>query len=521
MVLFLFLSQTLYSQISPGDLTKAHAELEGMSNCTQCHDLGKQVSKAKCLNCHTEIADLMNQNRGFHSNSEVVSKDCWSCHGEHFGRTFQMVRFDQDKFNHIKTGFEIKSSHQKLECKQCHKSEFILEPKLQLKQKTFLGLNTECKNCHDDVHQETLGSNCANCHNEDKFKPASKFSHENTKFILTGKHNRVDCIKCHILETKTKKVFQKFANVKFNNCTDCHKDVHAGKFGDNCKSCHDTNSFKEVNIANGFNHSKTNFPLIGKHKIVKCENCHKGSLTNRLKYKNCTNCHEDFHKGEFQKNNRQVDCKECHNENGFSPSTFTIEQHRISNFELANAHAATPCTACHRKEINWTFRIENDKCISCHENIHKKEINEKYFDENRCESCHTTTLWKHVNFDHAKTDFELLGKHKTTICSDCHIKYDGSKIINQKFAELNQNCTQCHNDIHFGQFIEDAKELCLNCHTNDNWNPTLFDHSKTKFILDGAHNKLDCTKCHKILKKGEQQYINYKIEDVTCKSCHS
>ena len=34
----------VYGQISPGELAKVHLQLEGMSNCTQCHILGKKVS---------------------------------------------------------------------------------------------------------------------------------------------------------------------------------------------------------------------------------------------------------------------------------------------------------------------------------------------------------------------------------------------------------------------------------------------------------------------------------------------
>ena len=57
-ILFLFvqaLSQVGFSQISPGELAKVHAHLEGMSNCTQCHSLGAKVSNEKCLDCHKEV----------------------------------------------------------------------------------------------------------------------------------------------------------------------------------------------------------------------------------------------------------------------------------------------------------------------------------------------------------------------------------------------------------------------------------------------------------------------------------
>ena len=35
----------LHAQLSPGPLTNAHASLEGITNCTQCHTLGEKISK--------------------------------------------------------------------------------------------------------------------------------------------------------------------------------------------------------------------------------------------------------------------------------------------------------------------------------------------------------------------------------------------------------------------------------------------------------------------------------------------
>ena len=473
------------------------------------------------MTCHTEITDLMNLSRGYHSKPDVITKNCWECHGEHYGKNFQIIRFDDSKFDHKESGFELKGRHKQLECSQCHKKGFILDEKIKSKKKTFLGLTPACKNCHEDAHQGTLDQNCSTCHSEEKFKPAVLFSHDKTNFKLTGSHEKVDCIKCHSKEKRNNKPFQKFADVKFSSCRNCHSDFHKGKFGNDCQSCHNTSSFHDVEIFNGFNHSKTNFPLLGEHKKVKCETCHKGSLTNKPKFNKCYNCHEDYHKGEFVKNNIKSDCKECHTELGFSPSTFTIEKHANTKFELTYSHAATPCITCHRNENNWKFRIKSEKCIDCHENVHGVEISEKYFDKNKCETCHSTWSWKNVDFKHNKTDFELLGKHKNVSCSDCHFIYNKGEVINQRFASLDQGCVQCHNDIHYGQFVENGKELCANCHTFNDWNPVLFDHNINRFSLDGAHKNISCSKCHKELEKGEVRYTNYKIKDVACKSCHS
>jgi hypothetical protein len=90
----------LFGQISPGDLTTAHAKLEGMSNCTKCHVLGEKVVNSKCLDCHTEIKNLMDEEKGYHSSADVKGKDCVKCHSEHNGRDFRIINFDPEKFDH-------------------------------------------------------------------------------------------------------------------------------------------------------------------------------------------------------------------------------------------------------------------------------------------------------------------------------------------------------------------------------------------------------------------------------------
>ena len=68
------------AQVSPGDLAKPHAHLEGMSNCTKCHNIGGQVRNQECLTCHTEITKLQNEKRGYHNSNEAAKKNCFDCH---------------------------------------------------------------------------------------------------------------------------------------------------------------------------------------------------------------------------------------------------------------------------------------------------------------------------------------------------------------------------------------------------------------------------------------------------------
>ena len=95
------------AQISPGELSTPHSNLEGMSNCTQCHVLGDKVSNDKCLKCHTEIQQRISAQKGYHSSAEVKGKQCTICHNEHHGKNFQLIRLNVSTFNHNLTGYPL------------------------------------------------------------------------------------------------------------------------------------------------------------------------------------------------------------------------------------------------------------------------------------------------------------------------------------------------------------------------------------------------------------------------------
>lgn len=518
-VLILLFSVSIYAQISPGNLTNSHAFLEGMSNCTKCHSLGKQLLKDNCLACHKEIQNRINRNSGYHSNSEVKNQDCWKCHSEHNGRNFEIIHFKKNEFDHSKIKYPLLGSHQNLECSKCHKAEFIKDAELKKRKNTYLGLDQKCAGCHEDFHKNTLGDNCAGCHNMNKFRPAALFDHNKAKYVLTGVHLKTPCEKCHLKETNNGKSFQKFKGIAFKNCSDCHKDVHKGKLGNDCKKCHNTSDFNSIN-KNSFDHSKTNFVLIGRHENVECTKCHGQKLSSKPKYENCLSCHKDYHKGQLVKNDKITDCKDCHSEKGFSPSLFTIEKHSRTKFGLLGGHLAAPCKSCHLVKSEWNFRIESFLCINCHENIHGKEISPKNLKNNDCGFCHNVTTWNTVTFDHNNTAFKLLGVHRNTECNKCHNKSE-TNIKRLVFTSLDKDCQTCHKDVHYGQFKEGNKTDCSKCHGFENWKPSKFDHSKTRYPLDGAHKNVDCIKCHKpVSDNSSRKYIIYKIEDIKCAACH-
>ncbi len=511
-----------FAQISPGELSKAHASLEGISNCTKCHDVGNKVTRQKCLECHKEIKANIIARKGYHGSAEVRNKDCAGCHSEHHGRDFQLIRFNKKTFDHSKTGFALKGEHAKQECNACHKPAFIKDPAIRKKAGTYLGLSQQCLSCHDDFHQGKMSSKCTDCHGFNSFKNARSFDHSKTRYPLLGKHKDVACKECHKPEIVNGKTREGFKNLAFANCNSCHKDPHENKFGQNCKQCHTEESFHIIKGIKTFDHDKTGFKLIGKHQTVECKACHKtGNMTDPIKHDRCSDCHADYHKKEFAVNGVSPDCNKCHTNNGFTPSTFTIEKHNMTKFKLEGAHMATACTACHKKQKDWTFRNIGSRCVDCHTNVHKGFIPDRFFPNEDCTACHNVKNWKEVTFDHNKTGFKLEGEHAKIACAECHYRKNANGVRVQQFKRLSRECSSCHKDSHAGQFAVNGKTDCTRCHGFDKWENSKFDHNTSRFKLDGAHATVKCEACHKQVTNEKGTYIEYKFDNITCARCHS
>jgi hypothetical protein len=521
MMLILFLSCfTLTAQLSPGDLSNSHSNLNGISNCTQCHVLGNKITNEKCLACHTEIQSRINLGNGYHSSTEVKGKQCFACHSEHNGRNFQLVRLDPSKFDHNLTGYTLSVPHAKQECKECHAAKYIADQKLKAKKNTYLGVSPECLNCHADYHLRTLSSTCLNCHTSESFTPASKFNHNSAKFKLAGQHLKVDCAKCHKVEMTDGKKFQHFRGIEYANCTSCHKDPHQNQFGQNCRQCHSEESFHIVSGLKDFDHNKTSFRLEDKHLIVNCKACHKTKLTDPLKHDKCTDCHADYHNRQFVKNGVAPDCSQCHSVKGFTFFNFTPEEHNKGRFPLKGAHNAIPCYECHKKQEKWSFREIGIDCRDCHQDIHQSFIQTKYYPNGDCKICHTENQWSGINFEHSKTAFSLTGSHKVQECKACHFKADTQGKVIQKFSGLSTECSSCHADNHNNQFAKNGVTNCNDCHDTGNWKASKFDHNKTAFRLDGKHINVACEKCHKKQQDGSLLFVQYKLKEFKCESCH-
>jgi hypothetical protein len=436
---------------------------EAPSSCNSCHkkdDKHKGGLGTDCAKCHVEkdwkTTNFDHDKTHFKllgKHAEVKCKECHindkykdtsvlcnSCHKKddkhkgNFGAKCETCHIEKSWkeiiFNHSKqTKYPLLYKHNELKCTSCHKGD-IRKEKLQ---KT-------CISCHkkDDKHKGSLGAKCESCHLEKGWKEILFDHAKKTKYPLLGKHLAASCKSCHKVDFKEKLAM---------DCFSCHKkdDKHKGSFGAKCESCHVERDWDVIL----FDHTKsTKYPLLYKHKDVKCSSCHKGNIyKDKLDIK-CYSCHEkdDKHKGQEGKK-----CESCHNEQDWKKAKF---DHAKATFPLLGKHFLVECKKCH---LTPAFRDAKSDCWSCHQkdDVHKRRLG------TACETCHNMRNWKAWDFDHNKTSFKLDGPHGKLGCYDCH-----KSPMNNKLS-VTSTCGSCHasDDVHHGEY----GRLCERCHIGTTW----------------------------------------------------
>ncbi len=455
--LFVLIVGSIQAQFSPGKLSKYHARYEGNANCEKCHEQGKKELSNGCIECHTPLQERITAGQGYHRGK---TSSCGSCHSDHNGEEFELVYWPRDisTFDHSETGYRLSGKHIELKCAQCHKQEFITDQLIKtwaaentdfsVLDRTFLGLNKDCQNCHTDVHKDEVGQDCAKCHNTLDWKRAGRdYDHQQARFLLTGAHQQVDCIKCHkIDELRTPKVWQ-LTGMAYDQCGHCHSDQHQGAYGSTCETCHSTRDW--IKNLKPFDHSQTKYPTTGKHADVKCQRCHTRELTGKLPaYSQCLACHDDQHYGQFATRTDKGDCGSCHTVYGFQPTTFSQQMHSLSAFPLDGAHRTVPCNLCHKPfepavgVVTPQYTWIHQSCYVCHTDVHFNQFKTKY--DNDCAKCHDTATFRQVTFDHSQAAFALDGKHRNVSCIECHFTsadLPGDVVL---YIPLPHRCVDCH-----------------------------------------------------------------------------
>jgi hypothetical protein len=463
---------TLKTLIMPGKVVEAHASIE--ETCESCHEDDEGATQQElCLGCHVEVRGDVLSGSGFHGRNPDAKADCYGCHDEHEGRDADIVGLRADSFSHVHTDFPLQGAHERATCAGCHAAgtEFRDAPQ-------------QCAGCHagDDAHAGALAQTCESCHSAVAWKVTS-FDHS-AAFPLTGKHAATACAGCH--------TNQSYAATP-KECGSCHRsdDVHAGRNGAQCGSCHNPVAWPVTDFDHG---GVTGFALRGSHQELSCESCHVQNLAAALP-STCEGCHrsDDPHTGRLGPM-----CGDCHSVAQWGETKF--DHTGVTGFALAGAHAELTCTSCHTGGLDAKL---DRGCTSCHaaDDPHKTQVGA------RCETCHSQLAWgAPLRFDHGLIAFPLLGKHAALECSACHASL--------AFHDAGSTCAECHaeQDPHRGAF----GTACASCHTPAAWHASSFDHAAaTGFALTGAHQSLTCASCH----SGKRQPL---AADGTpsCGSCH-
>jgi len=508
--------------ISPGELSEAHQDLTGIGNCTRCHQLrSRGIDPSRCLECHGALGDRMESGEGYHGRLE--EGDCGVCHKEHLGADFALIRMDPDTFSHGSTGYVLEGAHTEVGCRECHLPERIQDPAVLEEHsasgtldRTYLGLARLCGSCHhvDDPHEgQFTGQDCGECHEQDIWEGAAEFDHDRSAYPLEGRHREVECGGCHIVEQPEEGPGSiRYKPLEARDCSSCHDDAHQGRMPGRCATCHSPSDWGQVDrraVEVVFDHSTTEFPLVGAHARAGCSECHspgrvpdseihltflegagRGGYPEPV-FTSCGSCHVDAHQGVFD----QPACDGCHTSESWVPPDYSLARHRMERrFPLSGAHAVTPCSACHETREggvrSLVFRFEApDICRVCHS---ADDPHGEAFRVEGCDLCHGDADFQMGSFEHERLEQ----------------------------AGWRGFCTDCHEDVdpHGDQFPD---RDCSRCHETDGFDIPDFDHSGTRFPLEGAHEQVTCFGCHGVEPgPGGALMVRYRPLETDCSACH-
>ena len=355
-------------------LIGVHSDL----SCVDCHSSDNTLYFARlgneCVNCHEDsylaAKDPDHVAAGF-------STDCLECHDPlGFGWTTANVTHDF---------FPLTQGHDIQDCSQCHTTG------------NFSDASPECVSCHQDDYNATVSpdhsvsgfsTDCAMCHTTAPGWSPATFDHDAEFFpIYSGTHNGQwsACIECH----------PNPMDYSIFTCTTCHTNPETDGQHDGipgyiyesgaCLSCHPNGE------GAGFDHNTTDFPLLGQHIGVSCSECHAGGYAGTPTA--CEACHMADYNATIGPDHAAAqfptDCAQCHNENGWTPSTFDHDNQYFPIYSGNHDGEWNTCADCHNNSADYT----QFTCINCHDNQselaneHDEVIGYTYSSA-ACYSCH-------------------------------------------------------------------------------------------------------------------------------------
>jgi Cytochrome c554 and c-prime len=489
-----------------------HSLALDLPNCFSCHNgqrppaLGKNpghiVSSNMCTDCHTDTQSYTTWKGAKFIHTNVIG-GCFACHNG-VSATGKLT---------------VNGSHLNTtdSCESCHNTTSFVNWKTA--KFDHSQTNGACSTCHDGTKSISFGpikakspahldttDTCETCHNTVKFVPFIKMDH--TEAAPT-------CFSCHSGTKVTSK----------NNPVTGKVTGHI-QASDSCETCH--TSFTTWKIAT-FDHSVLT-------PADKCESCHNGTNASgkpigHLDYIvsptiGCANCHSTitWRPANFDHTVVSGSCVTCHN--GTTAISTGLLTTKSSKHIPLNGQA---CEACHTSTTVWKVAFDHatigtTTCETCHNGTNatgKTSLSGNHLaTSNVCITCHITTSWTAVKFDHK--DSGVSGA-----CFTCHngstaISTGALKTKSSKHIVTSAACETCHSSYVAWTAIFDHSTLngqaCFSCHNGTN--------ATGKLSISGQHipSSTNCDTCHVTTAWTPVTpaivHANTPIS-TTCQTCHN
>lgn len=466
------------------------------AECVDCHTSPNNFAVFDCIICHTN-PETNEEHEGV-SGYVYVNEACLACHP---------TGSAEENFDHNQTAFPLTGAHTMTECLECHGGGFA-------------GTPTDCASCHQEQFDQAtnpdhnslgLTNDCAMCHTTTPDWMPADFPVHDDYYPLNGAHAVIamECVECHNGD---------YINTP-NTCFGCHAqdynsttdpDHRVLQFSMDCAQCHDEMAW----VPSTFDHDQQYFPIYsGEHagEWAECVDCH--TSPGDYSQFTCITCHmnpetDDVHQGVPGYTYNSDACLACHP----TGNADDIFDHNMTAFPLTGAHLSADCIACHA----GGYRGTPTECEACHTEDFNQTSNPDHQAlglTTDCAMCHTTDPgWMPTEFPVHDDYYELNGAHAVIAmeCAECH---------NGDYNNTPNTCFGCHAEDYNATIDPDHQTLqfgqdCRECHTEDAWLPSTFDHDGQYFpIYSGEHmgEWMECADCHSNLS-------NYA--EVTCTNCH-
>ena len=466
------------------------------TDCIECHTNPDNFAVFTCISCHInpETDD------GHTEVPEYIYEDnaCLVCHP---------TGDAEDAFSHDATNFPLTGGHIGIDCNQCHIDGFPNTP-------------TDCFECHTSNYEATsnpnhnaigIATDCVVCHTTEPGWMPAAFDNHNDYYQLNGAHAAIanDCATCHDGD---------YNNTQ-NTCIGCHQSEYdnttdpnhtSAQFPTDCIQCHTENDWTPAT----FDHDGQYFPIYsGAHQGEwnECMECHTNP--DNFSVFTCITCHTqsetandhdpDEVPGYVWESNA---CFACH-PNGDASNAFNHD----ATFPLTGGHIGIDCSQCHADG----FPNTPTDCNECHNNNYTATTNPNHTAigiSTDCVVCHTTEPgWNPATFDTHNDYYQLNGAHAGIAddCASCHADGDYNNTSNTCVGCHQNNYNNTTNPNHASaQYSTD----CIQCHSENAWTPSTFDHDASNFPLTGAHSSIDCSQCHT---------DGYPNTPTDCNECHN